>query len=35
MNFFNEPFWTSGGVMHEQFMGDFPYRDSGSRQVYQ
>ena len=21
--------------MYEQFMGDFPYRDSGSRQVYQ
>ena len=26
-------FWTSGGVMYEQFMGDFTYRDSASRQV--
>ena len=34
MNFFQWTFWTSGGVvMYEQFMGDFTYRDSGSRQV--
>ena len=34
---FHEPFqwnfWTSGGVVYEQFMGDFTYRDSASRQV--
>ena len=26
-------FWTSGGVTFEQFMGDFTYRDSATRQV--
>ena len=26
-------FWTPGGVMYEQFMGDFTYRDSESREV--
>ena len=30
---FQWTFWTSGGVMYEKFMGDFIYRDSGSRQV--
>ena len=25
--------YISGGVKHEKFMGDFTYRDSGSRQV--
>ena len=26
-------FWTSGGMMYEQFVGDFTFRDSASRQV--
>ena len=26
-------FWTSGGVIYEQFMGDFTFSDSASRQV--
>ena len=26
-------FWTSASVMYEQFMGDFTYRNSASRQV--
>ena len=30
MNFFNG---ISGGMMYEQFMGDFTFRDSASRQV--
>ena len=33
MNFFNGPFGHPGGVIYEQFMGDFTYRDTGSRQV--
>ena len=24
---FNRIFWTSGGMMYEQFMGDFTFRD--------
>ena len=31
--FFSRNFWTSGGVMYEQFMSDFTYRDSAPRQV--
>ena len=30
---FSWNFWTSGGVMCEQFMGDYTLRDSASRQV--
>ena len=26
-------FWTSAGMMYEQFTGDFTFRDSASRQV--
>ena len=26
-------FWTSGGMMYEQFKGDFTFRDSAPRQV--
>ena len=28
---FKGNFWTSGGVMDEQFMSDFTYRDLASR----
>ena len=32
-NIFKWNFWTSGGVMYEQFMDDYTQRDSASRQV--
>ena len=31
--FFSWNFWTSGGVMYEQFMSEFTHRDSAPRQV--
>ena len=30
---FKSNLWTSGGLMYQQFMGDFTYRDLVSRQV--
>ena len=30
---FSWNFWTSGGVMYEQFMSDFSHRDSAPRPV--